>query len=73
MRARVRPRPVEPEPDVHSADAWIEIYERQSAIRCVVPECADGADAETIRKATRTALLRATDRDANGRLRWTGP
>lgn len=73
-----RPRPAAPEaepptePDC-SAEAWCAIYERKSAIRCVVPEYPPDADAETIRRATRTALLRATDRDASGRLRWRGP
>ena len=54
-------------------EAWCAIYERKAAIWCVVPEYDDDADAETIRKATRTAQLRATDRDATGRLRWRGP
>ena len=71
MRALARMQALAPpaEPD-HSAEAWIEIYQRKSAIQYVTPEYPDDADAETIRKATRTALLRATDRDATGRLRW---
>jgi hypothetical protein len=66
-------RRVQPAEDPNSADAWIELYQRKSAIRCVTPEYPDDADAETVRKATRTAQLRATDRDATGRLRWRGP
>jgi hypothetical protein len=74
MRALARLQALAPpaKPD-HSAEAWIAVYQRKSAIRCVAPAYEDGADAETIRRATRTALLRATDRDAAGRLRWRGP